>query len=396
MRERIAVTTAIVMLVSLFIAPSQAADFNDNDYHEYLLYDMDTPEIDVLIVPPQSPYYSRDLVNIEYAVQAWEDGINALGSGWLADGITINSYTLGYDTPPADALYDPEIVVWSGEFNPVLLFGIGLEPWQNVFYGQTYCHNLDPTDPTDWHNHAGNIWASGRCDNGGSTCMVVNTNFLWLPDQENAINMYDLVAHEVGHCLGIGHVGDALDFEANNYPVQDIMSYQHDPNQAHCVSSLNILALEATYGDLLGHPEVQQEPDTFVHMNPGQYSHVDCINPPADWLDVLAGAPLVHQHPTPGSTIKGNDVTPPPPEPEDPPASLSASKGTKGKNSVVDLTWSAGGANVDIVLNGQVDATVSNGGSYTDNLGKNPSGSFTYQVCNTGTTDCSNTATVTF
>ena len=41
-------------------------------------------------------------------------------------------------------------------------------------------------------------------------------------------------------------------------------------------------------------------------------------------------------------------------------------------------------------------AATSNGGSYSDNLGKQASGSFTYQVCVAGsTTSCSNTASVT-
>ncbi len=96
--------------------------------------------------------------------------------------------------------------------------------------------------------------------------------------------------------------------------------------------------------------------------------------------------------------LAGGSTTPPPepPAPEDPPAGLDAAKGRKGKNHVVDLSWTSGGATVDIKVNGNVGATVSNSGSYTDNLGKNPSGSFTYQVCNAGTSDCSGTVTVVY
>ncbi len=93
-----------------------------------------------------------------------------------------------------------------------------------------------------------------------------------------------------------------------------------------------------------------------------------------------------------GGSSGGGD----PPAPEPAPAALSAAKGTKGKNSVVDLSWSSGGATVDVYVNGNLDATVSNSGSHTDNLGKNPSGSFTYRVCNAGTSDCSNDATVVY
>ena len=41
-------------------------------------------------------------------------------------------------------------------------------------------------------------------------------------------------------------------------------------------------------------------------------------------------------------------------------------------------------------------ATVSNTGSYRDTLGRNaPSGTYTYRVCNAGTTTCSNNASTT-
>jgi hypothetical protein len=41
-------------------------------------------------------------------------------------------------------------------------------------------------------------------------------------------------------------------------------------------------------------------------------------------------------------------------------------------------------------------ATISNGGSYRDNLGKRPAaGTYTYRVCNAGTATCSNNASVT-
>ncbi len=333
MQTRIA--TGVVALLLLGMATVQAADFNDNDYHEYILYDMDQPQVDILIIPPASPYYTRDLVNIEKSVQAWDDGINALGPSWLANGLNIEYYTLGYDVPPADALADPEVIIFSGEANPALLAGIGLEAWQFFFSGESPCHGLDPNNPSDWHNHVGSVWASGQCDGGGSTCVVINTSFLWLPDQENEHYMYDLNQHELGHCLGIGHVGDALDFEAANFPEQDIMSYQHNPNQVHCVSSLNIRALEAVYGDLLGQPSVAQDAGTFVHMRPSDYTHVDCLNPNTGWLNAMDGVPILgHQDPAPGSTIGGNNPPPPPPA-EDTDvhvASVSPSVSHYGKN----------------------------------------------------------------
>jgi PKD repeat protein len=77
---------------------------------------------------------------------------------------------------------------------------------------------------------------------------------------------------------------------------------------------------------------------------------------------------------------------------------LTASKRTnKGGKRFVDLTWTgATTANVDVRRNGTLRATTANDGAYTDNLNR-ASGSFSYQVCNAGsTTACSSTATVTF
>ena len=72
-------------------------------------------------------------------------------------------------------------------------------------------------------------------------------------------------------------------------------------------------------------------------------------------------------------------------------------RGYKVKGAArVDLTWSgATGATVDIQRNGAVVTTTPNDGAHTDILGK-VSGTFTYRVCNTGTTTCSTAATVSF
>jgi subtilisin family serine protease len=61
-----------------------------------------------------------------------------------------------------------------------------------------------------------------------------------------------------------------------------------------------------------------------------------------------------------------------------------------------DLTWSgATGADVDVYRDGKVFVTTTNDGAYADKIGKNLVG-YTYQVCNAGTTTCSNVATIVF
>lgn len=63
----------------------------------------------------------------------------------------------------------------------------------------------------------------------------------------------------------------------------------------------------------------------------------------------------------------------------------------------VDLAWSgAAGAQVEILRDGKLLATVAGDGLYTDNIDRRGSGSYTYQVCEAGTSTCSNEVTVTY
>jgi thermitase len=51
---------------------------------------------------------------------------------------------------------------------------------------------------------------------------------------------------------------------------------------------------------------------------------------------------------------------------------------------------------VDVYRNNVFIVNTANDGSYTDTIGGNGHGSFTYKVCEMGTQTCSNDATVTF
>ncbi len=74
-----------------------------------------------------------------------------------------------------------------------------------------------------------------------------------------------------------------------------------------------------------------------------------------------------------------------------------STRGYKVRNSArVNLTWSgATGTVVDVIRNGTRVASPTNTSAYTDVLGK-VTGTFTYQVCNAGSTVCSNASSVTF
>ncbi len=62
-----------------------------------------------------------------------------------------------------------------------------------------------------------------------------------------------------------------------------------------------------------------------------------------------------------------------------------------------NLEWSgAAGQLVDIYRNGILIINTANDGEYSDKIGRNISGSFTYKVCESGSSVCSNEATVAF
>lgn len=81
-----------------------------------------------------------------------------------------------------------------------------------------------------------------------------------------------------------------------------------------------------------------------------------------------------------------------------PPAAIGLSvSGYKVRGvATVDLSWSgATSTSVDVFRNGAKVTTTANDGAHTDSIGK-VSGTFTYKVCEAGTTTCSNEASATF
>ena len=99
-----------------------------------------------------------------------------------------------------------------------------------------------------------------------------------------------------------------------------------------------------------------------------------------------------------GSNTANNDLlytgssTAPPPPP--PPSSISLSAGGRywWGYSIVDLSWSgAASQNVDVYVNGSYGATTANDGAQSFNLGYRARGTYTFVVCESGSTSsCSN------
>lgn len=234
--------------------------FSDECFHQVMVNAPDGATIDIVILPPAGPIPTRDISLLRQSVQMWEEGIYdmalATGRAWLANGITINAFVAGVDVQASGynaAMADPEIVILTTDVVPVGYAGIGTDT-------VSLCHGIANPFPTssqiaalpgyDDHHGRGVGTYAAQCDNGGRVCAVVNNGWLFLPDDEVADAFYDLNSHEVGHCLGLGHVGDASDFAAKAYPPDDIMSYEQDtwaPAYALCVSNLNVKTLAYVY-----------------------------------------------------------------------------------------------------------------------------------------------------
>ncbi len=98
--------------------------------------------------------------------------------------------------------------------------------------------------------------------------------------------------------------------------------------------------------------------------------------------------------PTPTPTPTPSPTASPTPSPTPSSISLAVSMTkVRGVNSA-NLSWSGHSGSVNVKSGGSTIATVS-GSTYTDTIGKG-GGSRTYQVCNAGTTTCSNSVTVNY
>ncbi len=76
---------------------------------------------------------------------------------------------------------------------------------------------------------------------------------------------------------------------------------------------------------------------------------------------------------------------------------LTVTGAVQGRTPKATLSWSGiTGTNVDVFRNNVKIVTTANDGNHVDTLAKNTTGTFTYKVCNVGTTTCSANASVTF
>jgi len=226
---------------------------------------LDSPIIDVALVIPASPTAERDLRMLQQVVKMWDGGIHYLagemGMDWLQNGVkfhitpTIVGAATGTDEVSTYPLYDPEIVVVMT--NPAGGAGIGTDPayltdqlgiMDENGVGCDYISN--PFSMDTWkgmpgydghHGDAGGIYTEDCGGAGGNVCFAINGIIDPVPGTTDTFSIFDVVSHEFGHCLTLGHVGDGADGVWGPVPTADIMAYSYDPpGQDKCVSTQNV------------------------------------------------------------------------------------------------------------------------------------------------------------
>ncbi|MEA3166648.1 MAG: hypothetical protein QOJ26_1520, partial [Thermoplasmata archaeon] len=237
-----------------FCRDNETCDFWDQQFHEGAVYEMDTLVVEALVLPVPGADPMASTLTARMATATWQN-VTGLAEPWFAQAFQLHTYAVGIDIPSAAAVTDPEIVVVSEAGQRSTSIGLNAEQVAcSVVGGPQATADFVPgslaTKVYPVHEHDGMAVVAADCITGGFRCAAIN--FSGALGGSNSL--YDLVAHEVGHCLGASHVGDALDFNARYVPVADIMAYADNPSRVSCPSSLNARVLEGIYAHLADQP----------------------------------------------------------------------------------------------------------------------------------------------
>ena len=281
---------------------------------------LDSPQVDVLIMVPISPTAERDMRIMRQSIEMWDAGIDYLapqmGLDWLSENVELNIFVEYMDVesdPTAINLYpiaDPEIVVIAS--NPVGGVGIGIDP-----LGLNLCYGVPGSAPiTAWqdlpgfdgHHETSGTYTEDCGGAGGNICFAVNGAIDPDPESIDFFSLFDLVSHEFGHCMTIGHVGDGAEGSWGGLPTNDIMAYHTDPVDLNkCVSTLDVEGVATVMSryvdidnngafddELLANDRLGEGGNPFVTQAPSDHLYASSTGSPRDCpqpdLGVVAGA----------------------------------------------------------------------------------------------------------
>lgn len=210
-------------------------------------------DYDVLIVPPAhgqiingngplngmnpdelNAFSSSYIQAIEDAIDTWREAIDHFGSEAINQELEFNVYVVGRDVIPPTVLFSPDVVYTVHEFSSVVL-GFAFRGFMLV---------------------DGPCWAS-------------NAAFGSFGPSFTYEDMYNVAAHEFGHCLGLSHVSSTD---------EDMMyaSYRYtigaSDNPLYCVSNLNVKGVESAFQHLW----TGDWGPNFVSVPAEEYAHHPC------------------------------------------------------------------------------------------------------------------------
>lgn len=223
----------VLMPMSLaFFLPPALGSHADGFYDMPVILEWEDGQFTAVIIPPEHGQVINNngvlggldadelgacttqyLAALLASIQGWRDAVAQFGSASLAADFSVDTWVAGCD-PLSEK---PDTVdIWIGTYEasgPILGFAMVDEP----------CVLMDSRFSTKW---------------------LASFNYE---------DMYNVMSHEFGHCLGLGHTGDLNGGAAGDpsHPTHDTMEgiYGRPVGAAgtplHCASNLNVMGLEA-------------------------------------------------------------------------------------------------------------------------------------------------------